>query len=105
MQLALQLLDGLFRTIATGVQYLQGDILLSVRKRRAIAVKRFEYGPPAARSKSFLDDIPIPQNAADRNGDRGIGLRAMFCWVRHHSALAADQRDSFDTALVSIECM
>src|SRR5258708_33485821 len=108
MQFATKRLDSLFRPIATGVHCLQGNMLLSDWKRRAIEVKRFEHGPPAARSKSFLDDIPIPQNATDREGDRGIGIRGMVCCALHHSAcrsLAADQRCSPDTALVSTECM
>src|SRR6267378_4935675 len=104
MQFATKCLDSLFRPIATGVHCLQGDMLLSAWKRRAIAVKRFEHGRPAARSKSFLDDIPIPQNATDRHGDRGVGIRGMVCWALHHLAclsLAMDQRRSPDTALIS----
>src|SRR5882757_5786761 len=85
MQFAMKLLDGLFRPIVAGVQCLQGDMLLSDWKRRAVAVKRFEHGPPAAGSKSFLDDITIPQNATDGNGGRGMGIRGMFCWALHHS--------------------
>src|SRR6266446_8366424 len=97
MQFATKRLDSLFRPIATGVHCLQGDMLLSAWKRRAIAVKRFEHGRPVARSKSFLDDIPIPQNATDRNGDRGIGIWGMVCCALHHSgclSLAAVQRCS-----------
>jgi hypothetical protein len=60
MQFAPKVLDSLFRAIAAGVQYLQSDMLLSIWKRGAIAVKRSEHGPFAASSKSFLDDIPFP---------------------------------------------
>ena len=60
MRFAPKVPDHLFREAAAGVRYLQSDILLGFRKRRAIPVERFEHNAFTAGSKSFLNDIPFP---------------------------------------------